>query len=131
MSLKQPSKPGAFKRLGIFIINSFIVFSLFFFLSLCHTHRNTYSNTHTFWNIHTYILIHIHINIVNTYTHIQIHRQLPKLNHYQVNYLNIPITSKVIEPSLPTKNAQGQMVLLPNSIRFQRWDNTPQLFPEK
>jgi hypothetical protein len=48
---------------------------------------------------------------------------LPKLNQDQVNYLNIPITSKEIEAvikSLPSKKAKGQMILVQNSIKLSK-----------
>jgi hypothetical protein len=46
--------------------------------------------------------------------------QVPKLNQDQINYLKSPITPKeinVIIKSLLTQKAQGQMVLVQNSIR--------------
>jgi hypothetical protein len=46
--------------------------------------------------------------------------QVAKLNQNQINGLNSPITPKQIEAvikTLPTKNAQDQMVLGQNSIR--------------
>jgi hypothetical protein len=43
-----------------------------------------------------------------------------KLNQYQINHLNSPITPKEIEvviKSLPTKKVQDEMGLVKNSIR--------------
>jgi hypothetical protein len=45
---------------------------------------------------------------------------LPKLNKDQVNCLNSPITPKEIEAvikNFPSKNVQGQMVLVLNSTK--------------
>jgi hypothetical protein len=48
---------------------------------------------------------------------------LPKLNQDQISSLNWPIIPSEIEAvikNLPTKKAQGQKVLVQNSIIFQR-----------
>jgi hypothetical protein len=50
--------------------------------------------------------------------------QVSKLNQYQINHLNSPITTKEIDAvfkSLPTKKkAQDQMGLVQNSIRLSK-----------